>query len=239
MSALSSILEKARQLRALRDGAATREEAEAAARAMAGLFAKYRISEAELEASTGQPQHSMSADEDNPLYTFKRRSHWKTVLAFALTKAHGVMGYILRDRRGGEKRLCLCGRTDDVELVRHMWSWLSAEATRLAENEPGPERQSWLRGFVHGVGLQILRGRKDAIASSSAMILLDQRDKEASDYMKTVHGKIGTKSINSSQKLDARAFERGRQAGASTHLGARLEEPQQNLLDGGGQDKLP
>ena len=63
---MNDVLEKAKKLLALRDRAGTRGEAEAAARALAKMLDKHRITMAELQAHDGNVE-SIVADQETPL----------------------------------------------------------------------------------------------------------------------------------------------------------------------------
>ncbi len=237
------LLERARALRALRDGAATKGEAEAAAHALAALIEKHRLDEAEAEGQAGGvPAEEIVVDEIAPLLTYKRMSTetaWRFALLEALAEHHGVAVYRRADhyrrsdtgRRTVTYALVLSGRASDIAIVRYMYAWLEADMDRLGNRERSNVRTSWLLGFAVGIRDQLKAGRREArvAANPAAIVHLDQRIAKADAHM-AAHREVGS-GVHvgmGGTKTNLVAALRGRVAGA----GKDLDEPLEKL--GGG-----
>lgn len=233
---MNEVIEKARRLLQLRERAATPGEAQAAARALAKMLDKHRISVAELEASGMGPGDQMSADDGRPILSYRRIPIWKKRLLETLCRHYGVACWrdakpVDTDRRGRliyTYNLKLCGRRSDVDILRYMFAWLSAETERLSRQEchgqGSVSHNSWRRGFVNGIKNQLEMAR-DAVydENGQAALVLRKRYSDALEFLRrTINLEKARKSYHYIQKDDA-AHDAGKKMGESQHLGDRLD----------------
>jgi hypothetical protein len=234
---VNEVIEKARRLLQLRDRAATPGEAQAAARALAKMLDKHRISIAELEMRGDQDAEPMVADESEPLLRYKRLPIWKKDLLRTLCEHYGVAcwrngrvrGYDYRGRRRVSYAMHMCGRKSDMDMVRYMFAWLSNETENLSRQEcaglGSVSHNSWRRGFVDGIKKQLRMARDDiAEHSSDAALVLRRRRDDASDLMRKLI-ELTAKPKRSYHYLynDPEAHAAGKRRGEAQHLGDRLD----------------
>jgi hypothetical protein len=228
-------IEKARKLLQLRDRAATPGEAQAAARALALMLDKHRITVAELEMRDGEHGEPMAADESNPLLTFTRMPRWRSQLIAVLCRHYGVaawqksayIGRSMRGRRKLQHAIHLCGRASDVDMVRHMFSWLSAEAERLAHQEcvghGAVVYNSWRSGFVVGIDTQLCSVREAVTEHhTEAALVLQSRHQQAAEHLASCVKILETTTHYRFLHSEA-AHAAGKKRGESQHLGDRLD----------------
>jgi hypothetical protein len=245
---MNEVIEKARRLLQLRDRAATPGEAQAAARALAKMLDKHRISIAELEMRGDQDAEPMAVDEREPLLKYTRLPLWKKDLIHALCKHYGVacwrngkvQGYTLRGHRKVSYAMHLCGRKSDMDMVRYMLAWLSTETENLSRQEceglGSVSHNSWRRGFVKGIKKQLQMARDDvASTSSDAALVLRKRRDDASDFLHKMVDLTG-KPKKSYHRLyhDPDAHAAGVRRGQAQHLGDRLDSGLHRALPSGG-----
>lgn len=234
---MNEVIDKARRLLQLRDRAATPGEAQAAARALAKMLDKHRISIAELEMRGDQDAEPMSADKQEPLLRYKRLPLWKKDLVRALCEHYGVAcwrngrvrGYDHHGRRRVSYAMHMCGRKSDMDMVRYMFAWLSAETECLSRQEcaglGSVSHNSWRRGFVAGIKKQLRMARDDvAEQNSDAALVLRRRRDDASDVMRKLIDLAG-KPRTSYHYLynDPVAHAAGVRRGEAQHLGDSLD----------------
>lgn len=234
---MSDILDRARKLLRLRERAATPGEAQAAARALAKLLDKHRITIASLEMSGAADAQSMFADKTDPLLTFTRLPGWKSHLIKLLCRHYGVAYWRRKSTRGADGRgrqlysyaIHLCGREDDVAVVRQMFAWLSVEATRLSHGEcegrGAPSHNSWRRGFVAGIGRQLTGARAEVstLHADAAMALRNRYD-DAREFMRESVEGLRFATRRRKWWHDKHAHAAGKQRGESQHLGDKISD---------------
>lgn len=229
---MNEIIQKAKKLIALRDRAGTPDEAKAAARALAGLLEKHRISLTELE-SGGAPKERIIADTAESIISWLRGTAWRRELLDRLCEHYGVANWFWQKHAGftragnhrWEKAFHLCGRPSDIAMVRYMFAWLSNETVRLGKNECAGRGRSfsngWMLGFVDGIAKQLNAVREEVNVDEETALALRDRFKESEEEMyKQVEGlKLHSRSI----KFDPVAHVSGRRRGEQHHLGDTLE----------------
>lgn len=228
-------IEKAKRLLALKEGAATAGEAQAAAFALAKLLDKHRISMAEIESAGAAPAEGVIADEDNPLTEWGRAIGWKRNLIAALCNHYGVASWRRKHRAGLARdgrlkyvsAIHICGRPSDMDMVRYMYAWLSGEATRLCKSEAGGSglrhANSWMLGFVDGIQTQLQAARAEAVkhtSSSVALVLRRRLDDAAAKLAEAIDPSNVTYYQN---RGDEEARAEGKIRGKNHHLGQNLD----------------
>jgi hypothetical protein len=233
---MNEVIEKARKLLQLREHAATPGEAQAAARALAKMLDKHRISIAELEMAGEAESEQIVADDNDPLLTYSRLAGWRRSLVHVLCTHYGVAcwrkGRIFTDMRGRRKRksaMHMCGRPSDMAMVRYMYAWLSTEIERLSRQEcagsGAVSHNSWRRGFVHGIESQLMMARDDASEDNSkAALVLRKRREDAREFMRrAIDGLTNGRKLYGHVYHDAIAYAIGKRRGESQHLGDKLD----------------
>jgi hypothetical protein len=234
---VNEIIEKARRLLQLRERAATPGEAQAAARALAKMLDKHRISIAELEMAGEEAAEPMVVDKSEPLVTYNRIAGWRRNLVHVLCAHYGVAVWKRCRSRGWDRRgrmkmayaMHMCGRQSDMTMVRYMFAWLGTEIERLARQEcagmGAVSHNSWRRGFVIGLDKQLRMARDDASEgrSDAALVLRKRRD-DAIDWLrKMIKDLTNGKASHSYVYHDAVAHAAGRRRGEAHHLGEKLD----------------
>jgi hypothetical protein len=238
----AEIIDKLQKLRVLaHNKAAMPGEVDAALRAMSALMARYRVSEAELEAAAKKGSVIESEDLWPPA---KRVPSWRIILLSALSRPSGCVIHVVAydDKTRGVR---LAGTESDVSIVKSLWSWLEAEAVRLSwgplavyPKDIKPKRPKrlmkfqtdWIIGFALGVSQQIeaelQRNASPTPAgswsggTSAALILIDQRAAEARAFLQ--HYEPKPMDAFRGQRPDDLALARGFEAGERYHLGKKL-----------------
>lgn len=225
------VVDKCRKLLSLRERAGTPAEATAAAGRLAALLEKHRMSEAQLEVDTG-PRGDYTAEVDAPIVGWRKLKPWRLHLVRVLCDHYGVVWWErgMKDSRaapGVRKRaLHLCGRSDDVRIVRDMYAWLCSEAKPPAGLGRGAG-DSWRLGFVAGIERQLVAVRAQTAAAAAAgnqcaMVLVGRKD-AALDELKKRLGKPLEDTTNATPQVDIRAFRAGHATGAVFALEKRLQ----------------
>ena len=218
-----SIIDKIRALKKLEARTSSQNEAEAATYAIAGIIDRYKLSVAELDEEK-QDKERGDVKKDDLRESWKRLPNYKRVLLNAITKHMGVSVIVTKNQDGTSNRT-LVGFSSDVEIAKHLYSWLSLEASDMSPKGHGKGySQSWCMGFARGIEAQLKKSRQGTLESvpntSSALMVLDKSDmvkssvKKMFPEMKTTYHYYGSSSDE--------AFMDGKLQGESTHLGKRL-----------------
>ncbi len=223
---MSKVVARVNHLRKLAAGNTNIHESQAAAAAADKLIQEYRITQAELEASGNAPSDPMASFK---LHQGGRRTAWRETLLRALSNHYGCSWYMSSGRSwstGKEKRSCdytLVGRQSDVEIVTYMFSWLTEEIERLCRWHSGGKGTGFARAWLDGAAIGVrdtFNARKEEMKAkvvSSAMVLLDNRQKEAEKYKKdTVEGLHAVKHVYGGRNYSAR--EQGYQVGREIQI---------------------
>jgi len=213
---------KVRKLLALAANNPSEHEARAAAAAATRLVEEYRLSMSEIEADTGSAEKPV-VDED-PLIAGGKVATWQKRLVVYLCDAHGCVAWsyrrIMQDNTV-ERCVGVVGRPCDVAVVRELYAYLSLELTRIAGKRKlsRDERNSWYLGAVHGILNSLEAARKDARkgATSTAIVLVDTRQKEAEQVMQAKVPDIKNEKARK-VRADYSAYVRGMQDGRGLSL---------------------
>lgn len=230
--ALEQLRKKVKALYRLQRRAATDGEAQAAAFALGKLLTKHQIDISSLETSEDEERPVLDAV---PLATMRGATTWRIRLAAAICDHCGVSAWVARSTRTKATRFMLCGRPTDIEAVRGMYSWLTAEAQRLcvASGHKGSHANDWLRGFSLGLAEQLLAAKKDAIGEacrespgSSVAIVLASKQNEADELMQSTFGSMKAHVLRR-RRVCGSVHAEGRANGRSIHLGKSLANSEQ------------
>ena len=229
---LQDIIEKVQKLRNLSKSSNINEATTAAALADK-LISEYRLSEAELNTDTNS-SNDILIEADNYLYESGRITTWKSNLATRLAKHYGCALY--NDWTTHNYRMYsrykLVGKKSDIEIVNYMFSWLQSEITRLILKEGKGKGKvfcnSYCLGAVAGISHQLEQNKKDQTKTAeqtnqmTALVALNNRHKQAEDFMNSLHNLKTTKNRTYNQ-INSGAFKQGEKQGKSIHLGKSLE----------------
>jgi len=226
------VLDTARKLLRLKDRAGTPHEALAATRALSKLLDKYRIAVTDLELSGTQSPEALRAEEDRPLYEFKRVKPWKRDLGLVIAKHFGCAYWqrTRKYRRGtSEHSMCLCGRPSDIQLVRSMYTWLTVEIAHLSvthcRGQGARYTHGWKQGFVAGVGHQLAETRQELKGETGTAMVLYGRQEQAKQFLHDLFDGLGKITWKSKVRPERAAYFAGLEQGAAMPLAPRLQEP--------------
>jgi len=224
---VSTIVEKVQKLLAL-SKSSNMNEAMAAAAAANKLIDQYRLSTADLEAET-EVKEPIEEDEGY-IYESGKVTAWKYSLMMILKEHYGLHLWNDCHWNTGRQvsRYRLIGRKSDITIAKYMFSWLTAEATRLSTAlGKGMGRvyiASWCQGFVAGIKeqLKLSRGEAEKGASANAIVHINARSAEAQAFLKALRPKLVSKSAPVHSQIHGGAFREGERHGKSIHLGSHL-----------------
>ena len=214
---VAHIIERVQKLLAL-STSSNANEAAAAASAANKLIDQYRLSTADLESKTELVE---PIEEDGGyIYETGRLNPWKNSLVFVLVKHYGLAQWNDADYSTGRMvtRVKLVGRKSDITIAKYMFAWLTVECQRLSDQEAKGKGRiyvgSYCLGFVRGIAAQLQVSRTDAQkdASSSAIIKINQREAEASEFMHVLH-KLKKSSGVGHSHIDSGAYSAGKSKG--------------------------
>jgi hypothetical protein len=232
---VSTVVEKVQKLLAL-SKSANAHEAAAAAGAANRLMDQYRLSEADLEVQ-GQSEEPIEED-GGYVYESGKVTHWKKILMSVLIKHYGLAHWNDTTYTSGRKvsRYKLVGRKNDITVMKYMFAWLTAECQRLSALEAKGQGRvfvsSYCEGFVNGVATQLALSRADVekTASNAAIVKIDARAQEASNFLSRLHTNLVFKKTTSYRQTDYAAFSQGKVRGSSLHLGKTISAGLPKLL---------
>jgi Protein of unknown function (DUF2786) len=224
---MSDILDRVRRLLAL-SKSGNSNEAAAAAAAANRLIDKYRLSEIDLEIS-GSTAEPVEEDVDY-IYETGRTTPWKMRLMGVLVQHYGLAHWNDNHYPQGRKvsRFRLIGRKSDITIAKYMFTWLVTECQRLADLEAkGNGRvyvESFCQGFVVGIADQLKASRSEIQkeSTSAAIVKMDGRVAEATDWMRQHRTNLVYGKSSSHVRLDQTGLASGKSKGAAFHLGASL-----------------
>lgn len=183
MSDIEKVIARIFHLRKLAENNTNLHEAQAATHAADKLIQEHRLSQAELEA---QGNSFIDPMTDSVIHTGGRRTAWREVLMWALSKHYGCSWYIAGAR--GKTFYKVVGRESDTKILAYMFFWLTEEIERLCKTHSRgmgvAYARSWLDGAAHGVSDTLNQRKKEMQnqPTSTALVFLDRRGKEAEDY---------------------------------------------------------
>ena len=227
-----SVIDKVNKLLALSKSNNANEAAVAAATANK-LIDQYRLSQADLSQD-----HEDSLIEDSDyLYETGRIVRWKSHLSYVLAKHYGCALFNQLHLVNGRKasKYKLIGRKSDIEITKYMYNWLVMECQRLVKQEAYGNgkifAQSYSAGFVAGVAEQLKSSREEVIqqADKTAIININSREKDATNFMHKLYKLKSAPSLRASQ-IDPSAFSVGKDRGKSLHLGKSITSNKVKML---------
>lgn len=223
------MLSRVRKLLALTHSPNVHEATTAAALAQT-LIARHRLESwlAAEQATEEDPDPIVDARE-MPLEISKRLRTWKVVLATALADANGCVAYTLD--RGADKAIVLIGRARDRAAVSELWGWLVTRIEWLSATHGIGQARAWHDAFRVGV-VGAIADRLSKVAAEvrgeyteSALVLVDpavHAHRAALDRFVSDHLRLGK---GRGLRVDAAAWEQGRQAAGDLDLGPRAATP--------------
>lgn len=224
-----SLLERVEKLLALATSP-NPHEAVAAARAAQSLVSKYRL-EAWLAArdEVASDPDPITDGRDTPIETARRIRKWKRVLASALADANQCAVWVLEV--GLEERLCVVARARDRAVVEALYrglvkriEWCSATA---GVGRPRAWHEAFRIGMVDAIGPRLveveIEVRAEAPApDAGALVRFDQdRLVRAEALERFLDAHFGPQTRGRGLRVDPRAYDRGRLAGAELALPPR------------------
>lgn len=237
---LDDVLAQVAKLQALASRAGTEGEARAAVAAIQRLVARYRLTQHDLQTAEARRVAGEGPRRQATLIaTAKKMPYWQNCLLNMLCFHNGCVAVKTEPLvRGGAHEWYAYGELDDVAIVRQLFVWLGAEATRLAPQETRIGKSSlrttprfrddWRVGFVEGLHEQL--SREDPVASASAparaeasraLVVLDQRRQAATADIVKQDPYAKTKTPKA-RAVIAQAYEEGVRRGKQHHLGKSL-----------------
>lgn len=213
MADLSRVLDRVRKLLALATSPNVHEAALAAAQAQA-LIDRHRL-DALLADEVAAP---ITDGADEPLERARRPRKWRSVLASALAEANGCLAWSAQ--RGGETELYVLGRAEDRAAVVVLWAWLAPRIEWLSATHGAGKDRAWHEAFrIGAVETVVQRLRGAAPRSEEAGLVRVQQDliarREAVERYAAERLGLGK---GRGMRLDARAYAKGRAAGAELVL---------------------
>lgn len=217
-----ALVERVKKLLALAGSSNPHEAAAAAARAQA-LVVEHRLEGWLIPARAAEAEADPITDGlEAPLETARRIRKFKRVLASALAEANGSVAWVAV--RAGQEALCVVGRAHDRAVISALYEGLR-QWIEWASATAGPRRgRAWHEAFRIGVVDVIVPRLRSAeldargAVSPHALVRVDQASaahREALDRF--VSERLGL-SRGRALRVDARAYERGRAAGARMPL---------------------
>lgn len=215
MSDLARLLDRVRKLLALA-GSPNVHEAALAAAAVQALIDRHRLA-ALLAEEVSEP---ITDGAEAPLERARRPRKWRSVLASALAEANGCLAWSAE--RGGETALCVLGRADDREAVRALWDWLAPRIEWLSATHGAGRDRAWHEAFRVGAVETVvarLRGQPEGDGEPGLVRVQQELVARRAAVERYAEGRLGLRS-GRGMRLDARAYARGRAAGAELDLPA-------------------
>ncbi len=232
MTVDQTLLSRVHKLLALARSPNVHEAATAAGLAQA-LIARHRlqgwIDAGQAVAADPDP---IEDARDSPLEVSRRLRKWKVVLACAIADANGCIAYTLD--RGKDQAIVLVGRARDRAAVLELWTWLVARIEWLSATHGAGQDRQWHEAFRVGAVASVadrLAHVEEQVReefTTAALVRVDpaaHAHREALDRFVSEHLRLGK---GRGLRVDASAWEQGRQAAVSLDLGPR----------GGTGDKL-
>ena len=221
---LVAIIDKVKKLLAL-SKSDNINEAAAAMSAANKLIDTYRLSEIDLEDSSGV--HSSELMEDSePVYESGRITVWRSSLVSVLATHYGCAVIMYKNYRNSSYKLI--GRANDIKIVKYLYAWATYEIERLCKNASSAHSfnksdgkifaNSFCIGAVSGIRSQLASSRKEVINSAS-LVKLDNRYDEAVKFMKNRNADLKINSFSSKTQIDRMAYQKGFTSGSQINLG--------------------
>ncbi len=220
MATDSAVLDRVRKLLALAGSPNVHEAASAAAMAQT-LIERHRL-ERWLQAAEAEAADPIEDGRDRPLDVARKIRKWKSVLAVTLAEANGCVAYTLD--RGREQAIVVAGRAADREAVIALWGWLHKRVEWLSATHGAGRSRGWHDAFrvgvVDAVGERLRRvaGEVRGEQQPGALARLDPTALAQRDALERYVRENLQMARGRGIRVDARAWERGRAAGAELPL---------------------
>ncbi len=216
--ALGPILDRVRKLLALA-ASPNPNEAAAAARAAQALLDRHRIEHVE-------PQTPFTDGREAPLEVGRRIRPWKRVLAAAIADANGAAAWV--DGQRGRQSLCVVARPTDRAAVTALYDGLVRRIEWCSATTGEGRDRKWHEAFRIGVTDAIVPRLNEADPSSMGWDV-DGATAEAGALVRTARRRDRAElqffldqhfgpGQGRPLRVQARAYERGRDAGAKLPL---------------------
>ncbi len=212
------ILQRVQKLLALASPPNVHEAAQAAAQAQR-LIEEHRL-QGLLDAK--KQEEPVEDARDEPLATARRIRKWKQVLAGSLASLNGCVTYT--HKVGREEQLILVGTASDQAAVRALWDWLCHRVQWLSATHGDGHDKRWHDAFRIGAvqtiieRLQATQQELSAELSRSALVVVNsglaRRQDRVAEYAQQTLNLKKVRGI----RVDAQAFDRGREAGGDVKL---------------------
>ncbi len=231
---MQHIIDKVRKLLALSQSANAHEAASAAAKANQ-LIDEYRLSVGQLTPNEASATVDPIETASEPLLHSNRAMTWRKSLAIRLARHYGCFVWN-SPRPRAAINYQVAGRKSDIEVLNYMFAYISTECDRItlatAKGRGRTFAESYRRGFVDGVLSQLDASRQTVAKASSdpqALVKLDDRTQDARRHVESSTHLSKGKAVTAS-RTDSTAFQSGRSAGRSMHLGASLSSASRTRL---------
>ncbi|HVO72517.1 MAG TPA: DUF2786 domain-containing protein [Ignavibacteriaceae bacterium] len=225
-----AIIDRVKKLRSLATSSNVHEAANASA-AAERLIQQFRLTEAELQDESNQE----IIEGDDYLYETGKVVQWKMSLARYLAELYGV--YLFNDTNRSETgrqitRIKMVGKRTDIELLFYSFHALINEITRLCDKNVvshnrgvSVERNSYCLGAVHGIVVKMQEEKAEVAktTTSTALVALNNRQKEAERWAFQEHDIRRVKAHNSQASISGNSYNSGLQAGKNITLRAGLK----------------
>ena len=217
------LLDRVRKLLALATSPNIHEATAAAALAQT-LIARHRLQTwLDADQTVADDPEPIEDARDTPLEASKRLRTWKTVLANALAEANGCFAYTLD--RGTDRALVLVGRARDRAAVGALWTWLVTRIEWLSATLGAGQDRQWHEAFRVGC-VTALADRLSGVAadvrgecSAAALVRVDPVARAQRDALERFMAERFKLGKSRGVRVDADAWEAGRQAAATLPLG--------------------
>jgi hypothetical protein len=224
-SAPPGLLERVHKLLAL-TASPNAHEALAAARAAQALISRHRL-EAWLQTDAAADADPLSDGRDQPLERARRLRKWKVALGGALAEVNATAAWVLET--GSEEHLCIAGRARDRALVQALYEGLARRIEWASATAGAGRPRAWHEAFRIGMADAIaprlaevdaeLEAGSRALgpAGEGALVRIAQERAALERFLDERFGPGKGRRL----RVDARAYARGRAAGAELPLPRR------------------
>jgi len=223
---LDSIVEKIKKLLALSTSANEHEAGRAAQKAQELAF-RYEL-ELSTIAGMGQGQ-TLEYQSHGICLGDGKMLEWRRDLIWCLARHNFCRAFSW----SGTNKMGIVGQRHNFEIVMGLYDYLSATLSRLVErsfvtykmaggtDKATAYKNSWLRGAVVGIGMQLAEQRKADASSDAGSALVVVKDAELEDAFSSLVGK--TSKHQTSNLNSAAGFLQGRETGKSISLNAQVK----------------
>ncbi len=224
-SAPPGLLERVHKLLAL-TASPNAHEALAAARAAQALISRHRL-EGLLEVDAIADADPLTDGREQPLERARRLRKWKVALGGALAEINAAAAWVLDT--GAEEHLCIAGKARDRELVRALYEGLARRIEWASATAGAGRPRAWHEAFRIGmadaiaprlaeVDAELEAASRERGAVGARALVLIREDRAALERFLTERLGAGK---GRALRVDARAYTRGRAAGAELPLPPR------------------